>query len=180
MGKSKGMSEAVRDTGSLTEDIELASAMVRFTQREERKSLGLRVTLKARLAAVIVTAKEPVEYVTLATRFGHNVGKPLRELEREGRIKHRVSRGLTSGTHREYLPCAAEWPTAVEPVEAKPKKLSQRQKNACAASVEAIKDEYRPWPFYDVKFLPYLKYFDPKMQRRYRRAAEFYGHTVPE
>lgn len=173
------MDVAVKREDSVAE-LGLASAMLRLSTREERLTTRAHITLKMRIALVIATATEPVEHATLTTRFGYSIGKPLRELEATGHIKHRAGAGLGLGEQREYLPAHVAWPTQCVVAKTAPKKLTKTQATAAAESKKTIQASRQPWPFYDVKFLPYVRFMDAKMKRRYARTAALFGHKVPE
>lgn len=160
-------------------ELELAGQMVRLTQAAERKTTRPRDSLKTRLATALAKVSEPVEHSTLTARFGPNVGKPLRELAEAGFIKYRVYGTLGRGTQHEYLPVSVPWRTEAEPAAAPKKHLTKTQLAAAKNSAATNAEAYEPWPFFSEKFLPYVKFMDARMQRRYRKTAAHFGIQVP-
>lgn len=165
-----------------------------------------RVTLRDKVLAHLDAQTDPVTREHIAQQLGTGALDALDGLVYEGRVQRRKT--FTKGRPYEHIALGRTWPEhKVSPTDAARRKMEQSRArreqilgrpivaNAVLRLEQAAKraqladelalnqtpqESRNPWPFYDQKFLPYVRFMDAKMRRRYVRTAKIYGHAVPK
>lgn len=159
-----------------------------------------RVHLRDRVLSWFESTTSPATVKDVALIFGTGAIDALEGLVFDGLVQRRKT--FTKGRPYQFLAAGRAWPalehTLADSIRNKAQRDAQRKREgkgvrSIAGAIaklehavvandtvpEAQRECYRPWPFYDVKFLPYVKYMDAKMARRYRRTAKIYGDKIP-
>lgn len=165
-----------------------------------------RVGFRDKLQAYFEATNVPVTRDDVRLIFGSGALDALDGLVFDGLVQRRKT--FTKGRPYQHIAAGKEWPPhVVSPIDAARRKSArdaerkrankpapslaftlvklQRAMTASLAraqklGVQAATDQRKPWPFYDEKFLPYVRFMDAKMKRRYVRTAEIYGHQLPK
>jgi len=160
-----------------------------------------RVTLRDRVLAHFEASLAPALVKDLVAALGNGVPDVLEGLVFDGLVQRRKT--FTKGRPYQYLALGRTWPphevTAADSSARKAERDRARKRkgegdrpiaDAILKLERAIKTDaelseqsfelYRAWPFYSEKFLPYVRFMDAKMKRRYLRTAKIYGHKTPE
>lgn len=150
--------------------------------------------------AWLASTTTPATVKDVALIFGNGAIDALEGLVFDGLVQRRKT--FTKGRPYQHIPAGRAWPalehTLADSIRLKAQRDANRKRAGKGARPiaeviakleravvandtvpEPQRECYRPWPFYDEKFLPYVRFMDAKMKKRYLRTAKIYGHKVP-
>lgn len=159
---------------------------------------AVRLTLRDKVLGWFESNTSPATVKDVVAVFGTGGVDALEGLVFDGLVQRRKT--FTKGRPYQHIAKGRAWPPhEVTPAQATARKaekdrerrLALKKDRPVAEAVlkleraleempEAQREIYRPWPFYSEKFLPYVKFMDAHMRRRYLRTAKIYGHKAPE
>lgn len=140
--------------------------------------------LKSKLSKLvyktIAESKTPVTTKQLRERFGKEAACRAHDLARDRRGEKTLIKGRkVLGIGMEYIPVEREWPPKQPSLIAKAFAERERRRAARGTDIdgdalEALKQlayESKTHPFFNEKFVPYMRFFPEKTRRKYEFTA---------